>query len=169
MNGLKLVAQLYLDDRLLVMYLPNLVLRPGHTVLSPCLMAVLMTMLGGFVGYHKSQVIPVKEIEYLGFRLDSVNQTVEVPERKYDKAMDKVKLLLEQPTVDVKLLQQVRGRICSWLTVIPIMQLFIREQNTIVQVKVIPNFTTVDTPNKGQLILNRLQVFRKNPITKHKL
>ena len=97
------------------------------------MLVLLLVAFGGYINYAKCVFEPTRKIEFLGFNINSQDCTVAVPEEKYKKAMAAIDEFLEAPFLDVKSLEKLRGRLCSWFLVIPILRLFIREQNQIIR------------------------------------
>ena len=115
----------------MVFNFPNIVIRKNKTFLGAALMAIMLVGFGGYVNCEKSTFGPVRQIDFLGFDIDSVKQTVAVPELKYVKTMALIDQLLTEDKLDVKLLERVRGKLVSWLICIPICKLLIREQTDV--------------------------------------
>ena len=63
---------LYLDDRIMVFNFPNIVIRKNKTFLGAALMAIMLVGFGGYVNCEKSTFGPVRQIDFLGFDIDSV-------------------------------------------------------------------------------------------------
>ena len=141
LNGV--ITMLYLDDRLQIFNFPDVKIEKDHTFLGSALLVLLLVAFGGFLYYKKCQFEPVRRIEYLGFILDSEKETIAVPKSKYDKTMALISSFLAERKLEVKMLETIRGKLCSWMVVIPIMQLFIRQQNAIIQ--------KADTEKRAQL------------------
>ena len=69
--------------------------------------------------------------------------------------------------LEVKQLESIRGKLCSWMIVIPIMQLFIREQNALIQKADLLrcsqfSWKTIDR----QALIEELDVWRKLELVK---
>lgn len=124
---------LYLDDRIMVFNYPNATIKKHHTFLGGAILGLMLTGFGGFVSYNKSKLEPTREIDFLGFLLNSEKQLISVPRAKYDKAMIQIDQFLEGDMLDIQLLEKIRGKLVSWLICIPICKLMIREQNEIIK------------------------------------
>ena len=124
---------LYLDDRLFVhrpkneeerQKLLNGELDPIEAIIA----AIIQIIMGGFISLKKSQFKPSTIIEFLGFIINTMTETVEIPKEKWEKFKQEVlEILASNPTVDMKLLEQLRGKMCSFLIVATNMRLYIRE------------------------------------------
>lgn len=80
----------------------------------------------------KSELIPNHLIEFLGFLLNSHDQTVSVPQHKHEKFCQLVDEWAAQPVRDYKTLEKLRGKAISWLLVLTNSKLFIREMNSVI-------------------------------------
>lgn len=131
LNRRQHLAYLYLDDRLI---LSTGKPPPNHTNKATFGLLCLLTAFGGFLSLSKCQLIPTQKMDFLGFLLDTRKQTVEIPRAKYDATMTIIKNWLSSSTYfDIHQLEKIRGKLNSWLIVIPMLRLFIREQNEVIR------------------------------------
>ena len=86
-----------------------------------------MTAHGGYISKSKSTFICTQRLEFLGAIIDTVKQTLEIPEEKWNKFRKNVNEILEKDFIFYKDLEKLRGRMCSFLMIIKNMQLFIIE------------------------------------------
>ena len=122
---------LYLDDRLV---LSTEKPRPNETSVQNFALLCLLTAFGGFLSIKKCQFIPTKRMDFLGFILDTRKCSIEVPKEKYEKAKLQIQAWLKSKKhFDIHDLEKIRGKLASWMIVVPLMRLFIREQNAIIQ------------------------------------
>ena len=131
LNRRGFLAYLYLDDRLV---LSTVRPPPNHTSKQNFGLLCLLTAFGGFLSLSKCQLIPAQRMEFLGFILDTKKQTVEIPKQKYSATMEMIQKWLQSSTYfDIHQLEKIRGKLNSWLIVIPMLRLFIREQNEVIR------------------------------------
>ena len=57
-------------------------------------------------------------MEFLGFAIDTERQTVSILKEKYEKFCEDIELLKSKKEVDVKSLEKIRGKACSFMLVI---------------------------------------------------
>ena len=124
---------LYLDDRLFVerpkneeenRRLINGELGPQNTIAA----TAIQSALGGCMSLTKSELTPTTRIEFLGFVIDTLLETVEIPEEKWIKfVIELAELIATQPNVSAKELERIRGKMCAFLIVVANMRLYIRE------------------------------------------
>ena len=114
-----------MDDRLCISELPS----SGKAPKTAWLVAAITVCLAGFINRKKSTFGVDKEIEFLGCDLDTKNQTIAVPEYKWEKFCDLGSTMLMQKSVATKIVEVFRGKACSYMIVAPMMRLFIREMN----------------------------------------
>ena len=75
----------------------------------------------------KSVLQPTKKLEYLGFIVDTVKQSFEIPERKIKSfAQLREEILKRKESVDVKSLQRFQGKCISFSLAVPVTKLYIR-------------------------------------------
>ena len=118
LNKLGYVSYLYLDDRLVLF--PSTTIPVGHTLKPTFMMALWLTACGGFLNLKKSTWAPTTRLDFLGLLIDTMEQTVEVPDDKYAKCMELIDTFLHpEQRYDIKLLERIRGKLNSWLLVIP--------------------------------------------------
>ena len=123
---------LYLDDRLvLTKFRPQ---QANHSSVPNVALLCLLTAFGGFLSLKKCQLKPVQRLDFLGFWLDTVQKTIEVPIEKYQKTMAQIKSWQNSGQYyDINELEKIRGKLVSWMIVIPTLRLFIREQNEVIR------------------------------------
>ena len=88
---------------------------------------VVLTRLGYTLGLKKSVLVPVKQLEYLGFIVDSEKQAFIIPPRKIASfAALRESLLKCQLKVGVKTLQRFQGKCIAFSAAVPAAKLYIR-------------------------------------------
>ena len=85
-RGVRLI--IYLDDMLIMAESTSLALHHAASALN------LLESLGFVVNYHKSQLIPSQQIEFLGFLVDSVTLLLQLPGEKLQKIRKRCQQLL---------------------------------------------------------------------------
>ena len=113
-NGIKVT--LYLDDRLCVITPKSEAHRrrlvSGKQVCKEAwITAATLIALGGYVNIEKSQFIPSTRIEFLGFILDSAEETVEVPPGRWKTLKDKINKAVSSDRIELKELERIRYEI----------------------------------------------------------
>ena len=89
--------------------------------------------IGSFLSIDKSVVIPTYELDFLGFLINTVNQTISVMPKKIEKLHRLVKEFLHgEEKYNCKLLEKIRGVCISWLIVVSNAKLYIRSMNSLV-------------------------------------
>ena len=179
---------LYLDDRLVVSRLGR-PLGPGETSVENYLLFCLLVSLGGYVSMKKSHFIPTRQVTFLGLNYDTEKQTVSVPIEKYQKTVGQIEEFLKgvylngELYYDMKLLEQIRGKLVSWFVVVLNYSYYIKEANEALKLweaengrdivgryirsnpylspSQIPNLTELIAELNEWCILNRLQLQRQ--------
>ena len=122
---------LYLDDRFIIekrisrdtiRKILNKSQGPRNAIIS----ILLVTALGGFISKAKSTPICTQELEFLGVLINSKQETIEIPEYKWEKLQNKIDYILSKKIVFFKWLEECRGYMCSLIMVVKNMQLYIR-------------------------------------------
>ena len=113
---------LYLDDRLTINKLP----KAGVAPKAAWTMCAVQIALGGFINRAKSTFTCQREIEFLGFILNTETETIRIPSDKWEKFCKEGKFLLKQTKIIPKLLERFRGKCASFSIVAPMMRLYIR-------------------------------------------
>ena len=115
---------------------PDLTVHKNETTRHVFVMLSLLVVLGGFISINKSMLVPAYEARFLGLDFNTKDCTISVPLEKYEKAMKQVEEFFN-PAIpdfyDVKLLERLRGKFCSWGLVVPAFQFYIREMNEVVR------------------------------------
>jgi hypothetical protein len=122
---------LYLDDRLVIeknlTQMEILLIESGRMAPKNAFLAnMLMIAVGGYISRGKSTPICTTRIEFLGFVIDTVLQTIEIPLEKWEKFQLTINKVLNMPKIEYKELESLRGTMCSFIFVIRNTQLFIR-------------------------------------------
>ena len=70
----------------------------------------LCILLGGFISVNKSVLEPTRDMEFLGFRLNTCDQTIRVPLDKYEKCVQLINDFITDrgPTINIKTLERIR-------------------------------------------------------------
>ena len=113
---------LYLDDRLTINKLPE----NNYAPKAAWLMCATQIALGGFINRAKSTFENLTEIEFLGFILNTKNETIKIPEDKWEKFCKEGSYILSKEKITPKLLEKFRGKCASFSIVAPMMRLYIR-------------------------------------------
>ena len=122
---------LYLDDRLVVEkgLTPEQVKLIQQEKMAPpnaFMVLALIIALGGFISRKKTIFICDTRITFLGFVIDTIKQTVEIPEEKWDILQNKIGQIMKLQRCEYKALEILRGYMCSMILVINNLRLFIR-------------------------------------------
>lgn len=134
MNRRGFTTLLYLDDRLLKEKLLRKLKENETTVGGYCLFCLLVAF-GGFISMNKSHFKPVQKGRFLGFDFDTVAETVSVPKEKHIKTCAAIAKFKLGVTIGGKLfynmneLEQIRGKIISWMIVCENWGFYTRELN----------------------------------------
>ena len=129
-NGIKIT--LYLDDRLLVVTPESeeqrqKLLEEEVICKEVWVVAATLVAMGGFVNIEKSEFKPTQRIEFLGFILDTEKETVEIPEGRWQVLKKRMQEAQSKPTVELKLLERIRGTQASMVEVFSNMRMMIRQ------------------------------------------
>ena len=108
---------------------------------------------GSFFSLDKSELTPQQELGFLGYWLDTVNETISVPIEKYNATVDLIFEFIsssqQKQAINIKTLQRIRvcispiydnnydnfkGKLNSWGVVILNVQLYCRSMNQIIAV-----------------------------------
>ena len=100
-------AVIYLDDVILINAGQEMLRAHTETTLW------LLEHLGFVVNYDKSQLEPVRQIEYLGFILDTVAMLVQLPPEKVQNIRQKCMEMLSNTHVTVRVLAKLLGKLAS--------------------------------------------------------
>ena len=131
---------LYLDDRLMIDQKDTLVVKYGVIHPQMAILALMLIILsGGFISLTKSELVPSKNLEFLGMTLDTEDATIEVPYAKWRKftqlLMDALKGWESDNPDDwlrFKMLEKIRGKAVSYLLAMPKGRLFIRQMTRVI-------------------------------------
>ena len=131
-----LTVSLYLDDRLVVERsldkLSSKKCSPMHAK-NTFLVCSLIVATGGFVNLKKSVFKPTQKEEFLGFDLDTTTATISIPSEKWTRFQESISYWLEQPTITLHELEQLRGQMCSFLIASKYLKVFIRRQTELIK------------------------------------
>ena len=128
----KISMWLYLDDRLIVIrprdeQERDELLSGKKTAKEIIIATAAQVLLGGTISREKSVFDPTDKIEFLGFEIDTTEQTVSIPMVKWMAFQAQLTEFLSDPDCQqYNFLEIIRGKCCSFLVVIPNMQLYIR-------------------------------------------
>ena len=122
---------LYLDDRLVIEkgITAEQIERIRKGEEAPPNIFITMALiiaLGGFISRKKSTFICDTRIEFLGFIIDTILQTVEIPAEKWERLQHKIKEIIAMGICSYKELEKLRGYMCSMILVITNLRLYIR-------------------------------------------
>ena len=87
----------------------------------------LLEKLGFFVHVEKSMMTPSKELEHLGFKLNSENMTVSLGKDKHDKLEGKIKNLMTNEHPTIREVSSVIGSMVSYLPGVEFGNLYYRQ------------------------------------------
>ena len=110
-NGVKIT--LYLDDRLCIITPKSEAHRQklisGKEVCKEAwLTAATLVALGGYVNIQKSEFIPSTRIEFLGFIVDTMEETVEIPPSRWKALKERITRASKSKRVAFKELEKIR-------------------------------------------------------------
>ena len=124
-------VSLYLDDRLVIEknITPQEIKDINNGSRAPK-NAFLTTMAiiagGGFISRKKSTPICKKEIEFLGFTINTRNETISIPKIKWEKFQMELEEIINSEIIEFKQLERLRGKMCSFCVVVSNLRLYIR-------------------------------------------
>ncbi|XP_048579625.1 uncharacterized protein LOC125560975 [Nematostella vectensis] len=134
------IGALYIDDR----HTGELVLQSTHSAnaalgsdlergraranAAAFLVFFTLLSLGYFLGLAKSSLIPKQRVRYLGFYIDSRNQSFQLLEEKH-KFIELTESLLAGSNTTIKTLQRFAGKAVSFSRAMPGARLFTNEVN----------------------------------------
>ena len=104
-RGVRLI--IYLDDMLIIAESTSLALHHAASALN------LLESLDFVVNYHKSQLIPSQQIEFLGFLVDSVSLSLQLPGEKLRKIRKRCQQLLNVGETSIRELSKFLGLLTS--------------------------------------------------------
>ena len=104
-RGVRLI--IYLDDMLIMAESTSLALHHAASALN------LLESLGFVVNYHKSQLIRSQQIEFLGFLVDSVTLSLQLPGEKLRKIRKRCQQLLNVGETSIRELSKFLGLLTS--------------------------------------------------------
>ena len=104
-QGIRLI--IYLDDILIMAETESLAKHHAQTTCN------LLETLGFVINYQKSLLVPSKEMEFLGFLINSQTMTLALPREKIRKVTKECQHLLELQVVTVRELAKVLGHLTS--------------------------------------------------------
>ena len=121
----------YLDDRLVIEGKhteteQKLIEMGTRAPRNGLLTNLLMTAVGGYVSKSKSTPICSRKIEFLGFDINTENETIAIPEKKWNTFQEDIRKMCKEKAIFYKDLEKIRGQMCSFILVISNMQLYIR-------------------------------------------
>ncbi|CAG8666739.1 12095_t:CDS:2 [Cetraspora pellucida] len=73
----------------------------------------LLTSLGFAINWEKSKLIPSKSIEFLGFTICSSKMTISLPHHKVKEVIRECKLTLVKPTIHIRKLASLIGKLIT--------------------------------------------------------
>ena len=104
-QGIRLI--IYLDDILIMAETETLAKQYAQTTCN------LLETLGFVINFQKSILVPSKEMEFLGFLIDSRTMTLALPREKIRKVKKECQHLLDLQVVTVRELAKVLGHLTS--------------------------------------------------------
>jgi len=124
-------AFLYLDDRMFITKPKNeeqaqRLMKGEEVQTGPFLGMLLMMGLETYINRPKSELIPTRRMEFLGFIYDSEKCTIGIPERKFTKFNEEAGELVKRIRIPMKRLEKLRGKMVSFSLVATNMRLYIR-------------------------------------------
>jgi hypothetical protein len=120
----------YIDDRLFVV--PSSPSVSGHIDWARRVVYAvleLMTRLGYTLSLHKCTLVPARQLQYLGFIVDTQSRSFKLPEEKRNSFSVLRESLLERKFLDLRSLQKFAGKCVSMSIAIPGTLFYIRETN----------------------------------------
>ena len=160
------ICFLYLDDRLTL----NRNFNRSGAPPSAWIVCALQIALGGFINREKSTFKCSKIIEFLGFIINTFDETLSIPKKKWRKFTFEGRNILRQSKIYYKIPEKFRGKCCSFAYVAPMMRLYIRNQTRWITeaykgIGMDDGFKTLNEDIKNEI---RNWVNRKNITTKRK-
>ena len=124
-------VSLYLDDRLVSEgQLTEAQIKDiecGKSAPKNAFMTCMMIIAsGGFISRKKSTPICSKIINFLGFTINTENETISIPPEKWNKFQLELHEIIKSDKIPYKTLEKIRGKMCSFITVITNLRLYIR-------------------------------------------
>ena len=122
---------LYLDDRLVIekgitKTELNEIKSGKRAPKNVWLTHAMILASGGYISKKKSTFVCKTRLEFLGFIIDTMKQTVEIPKEKWDRVQSTIGKMIKDESVTFKELEKLQGTLCSFMVVITNMQLYIR-------------------------------------------
>ena len=75
-----------MDDRLMMDTAESILVKFGHLQPQVAILGLMLIILcGGFISLSKSELVPAKNMEFLGMNMDTTDGTIEVPWHKCRK------------------------------------------------------------------------------------
>ena len=87
---------------------------------------------GGFINLAKSQFEPTYELEFLGMNLNVKSCIVSVPEEKWTRFQNFIKMLEDRGWFTLQELEELRGQACSLIFSSDNLKYFIREMTILI-------------------------------------
>ena len=142
-----ILISLYLDDRMICEPFVTGVtkeesLRQQKLGKNIFLSLLVLVAAGGFLNLKKSVFEPKFEQEFLGMNLNTKDCIVSVPNEKWERFLEKVKLIEERGKFTLEEIEEIRGIACSFLFASNHLKYFIREMTEVI--------TKVYADNKGK-------------------
>ncbi|CAG5104071.1 Oidioi.mRNA.OKI2018_I69.chr1.g1079.t1.cds [Oikopleura dioica] len=134
-NGIKIT--LYLDDRLLAVTPESeeerrQLLSGEKTSKEVWATVATLVALGGYVNIAKSTFEPTQRIEFLGFILDTENETVEIPIQRWSALKNLMRDAEAEAEIPTRTLERIRGTMASMAEVLPNMRMLIRQTTILI-------------------------------------
>lgn len=132
LRQLRIACLLYIDDRLMERFTgrlnnPELNTSYGRALIAVYCVAQVTIRLGYFIGLKKSQLVPVRGLEFLGAFINAPIQSFMLPERKRLSFTLLREHILSQTNISLKTLQRFVGKCISLALMVPAAKLYTAE------------------------------------------
>jgi hypothetical protein len=87
---------------------------------------MILIACGGFISRKKSTPKCSKQINFLGFNIDTENETISIPPEKWEKFQVEINEIYYSKEVPFKVIEKLRGKMCSFAIVVQNLRLYIR-------------------------------------------
>ena len=134
LQSLGIRCSLYLDDRGMVDK-PFIRYTPHQAPPNAFMTCAACIAVGGFISLDKSEFSGSEKMLFLGMELNTINQTIKVPQTKWDKLMLRMEPYIngDLKLISSKTVQKIRGLAISFHLAIPKSRLYIRRMTEFIQ------------------------------------
>jgi len=115
------ISVVFIDDLLLIGLNYDMCIANITSTLS------LLESLGFTINYDKSVITPTRKLEYLGFQLDTIEMTIQLPKHKKEKILKLIPTILNRPTFTIHDCAKVIGTLVAASPAVPYSLLYCRQ------------------------------------------